>query len=149
MPFSLGETAPASSLLFTPLPKMLEHQGISANRPGVLTLQGQVLVDEGDGHAAFAYTARDTLDRLMPHVARAEKPGEVRFQQERWPPLLPELEVAPGTNVAVFVPLQAIRQPVRVGVGSDHHEQRIRLPRPWCGAAGAGANRLQMVFAAG
>src|SRR5665213_4322185 len=119
-----------------------------SDRTHILALQRQVLVNERDRHASLAHPARHPFDRLMPHVARAKKPRKVRLQQERRPALLPELEVAPGADIAVLVPLQPIRQPARIGIGSNHHEQRIRLPRPRRRAPRAGANRLQMVFPA-
>ena len=47
-----------------------------------LSFERQILVDEGDGHAAFANAAYDALDRAVADVAGAENAREVSFECE-------------------------------------------------------------------
>ena len=43
----------------------------------------EILVDEGDHHAAFADARGDALDRVAAHVAGGEDAGDARFERER------------------------------------------------------------------
>ena len=52
---------------------------VRALGPRALVLE--VLVHEGDGHAALADGGRDTLDRAEPHVATGEDAGNARLEQ--------------------------------------------------------------------
>ena len=47
----------------------------------LLAFAGQVLVHEGDGHAAFAHR-RHALDRAQPHVATGEDARQAGLGQE-------------------------------------------------------------------
>ncbi len=47
-----------------------------------LTYKREVLVDKGDGHAAFPNAAGDALDGAVAHIAGTENTGKIGFESE-------------------------------------------------------------------
>lgn len=75
MPQGLLRTGSRSAILGTPRCRRCE----SICR---LVFAGQVLVHEGDGHAAFAHRRRHALDRAQPHVATGGDARQAGLEQE-------------------------------------------------------------------
>ena len=63
-------------------------------------------MDKSDGHAAFAYSTRYSFDGVMAYVSGAEHPRQAGLQRKRVAIEFPGGEVAPGADVAAWVPLQ-------------------------------------------
>ncbi len=101
---------------------------ISKNHPGTLpldflnespdigaghlsSLQGQVLTDKSEGHAAFAHPTRYTLDGVMARVTGREHARQAGLQRKRVTIEFSGGEVAPGADIATRIPLQFARQP--------------------------------------
>ena len=91
----------------------------------------QVLVHEGDGHAALADRCGDTLDRAEAHVAAREDARHARLEQVRVALELPAPRrrgVGAGEDEAALrIERDLGRQPVRLRVGADEDEQPAGL----------------------
>ena len=61
----------------------------------MLAFKPQILVDEGDGHAAFANAAGDPLYGAVANVARAENARQIGFEREGFSTCWPLGEVTP------------------------------------------------------
>ena len=103
-------------------------------------LAAQVLVHEGDRHAALADRRGDALDRAEAHVAAGEDAGHARLQQVGIAVVRPAPalgDVGAGQHVAARVARDLRRQPAGVGVGADEDEQAAALvprsPSRWRG----------------
>jgi hypothetical protein len=82
-------------------------------------LKSKVLVHKRNRHTALANAARNALDRVVPHVARAKNSRQIRLQRKRLTPhvavvlpsKIPGAQVAAGPQIPKLVPLQLLRQP--------------------------------------
>ncbi len=90
-------------------------------------VQGQVFVDEGDGHAAFAYARGDALDGAVADVAGAENAGQVGFEGEGFAVQGPGGEITAGADVALGVALKRGRKPGGLSGGADHEEECVGI----------------------
>ena len=68
-------------------------------------------MDEGNGHAAFAHSTRYSLDGVMTHIAGAEQTRQAGLQRKRVAIEFPGGEVAPGADIAAWIPLQISWEP--------------------------------------
>ena len=68
-------------------------------------------MDEGDGHAAFAHSTRYPFDGVMAYVTRREHAGQAGLQWKRVAAEFPGGEVAPGADIAAWIPLQISWEP--------------------------------------
>src|SRR5262249_48725220 len=90
----------------------------------------EVLMHEGDGHAALAYRSGDALDGTEPDVSTGEDARDARLQKKRVPVELPPsggADVGAGEHVALRVARDLRRKPGGRGVGTDEDEQPARL----------------------
>jgi len=74
-------------------------------------LHGEILMNEGNSHAAFPYTARYPLDGVVAHISRAKNARQASFQGERWALKFPCSQVSTGANVSVGVAFENSWQP--------------------------------------
>ena len=82
----------------------------------------EVLVHEGDRHAALADGRRDPLDRPAANVAAREDARHARLQEIRIavePPTVRGGRIQPGDDVTAAVECDLLREPSRLGVGAD------------------------------
>jgi hypothetical protein len=115
-PAALGAVMPGESVAtmveshhpdYVPGDTVLAFTGWERTRiPPAIQLQSQVLVDEGDGHAAFAHSTRYSFDRVMAHVTRCEHTRQAGLQGKWMAIEFPGGEVAPGADIAAWIPLQ-------------------------------------------
>ena len=68
-------------------------------------------MDEGDRHAAFAYTAGYPLDRTVTDVAGAKYAWKARLERKRVAIKRPPGQVSSGVNIALGIALQSWRKP--------------------------------------
>ena len=90
----------------------------------------EVLMHEGDRHAALADGGGDALDRAEPHVAAGEDAGHARLEQVRVAverPAPAGAHVRAGEHVAVVVERDLGREPRRLRVRADEDVQPARL----------------------
>ena len=90
----------------------------------------QVLVDEGDRHAALADRRRDPLHRAVADVPAGEDPRDAGLEQVRVAaglPATPGGRVGAGEDEAVVVERDLRRQPRRLGIRTDQDEEAARL----------------------
>jgi hypothetical protein len=57
------------------------HSGVPAFCIWRLPLQSEVLMNESDGHAAFAHSTRYSFDGVMPHVTSREHARQAGLQR--------------------------------------------------------------------
>src|SRR6185437_3566464 len=99
---------------------------------GPLLRLAQVLVHEGDRHAALADGRRHALDGPEADVAAGEDAGDARLEQVRVALELPAVgarQLRAGEHVPAPVAGDLRRQPARLGVGADQDEEAARLER--------------------
>src|SRR5882757_7335083 len=93
-------------------------------------LEGEVLVDDADGHRALADGGGDALDRAGAAVADGEDAGEAGLQGEGGAAdraggaaEVGDLEVDPGEEEAVVVLGEGAVEPLGARVGADEDEK--------------------------
>ena len=122
----------------------------------------QILVDEGDRHAAFADRGGNALDRARPHVAAREDAGDARFEQVRIAIVRPAPgfhRIVSGQDIAARIARDLGWQPIGLRVGSDEDEKAAavmpahrpcsRVPDVDRGQVGVAVDRLTLPSAAG
>src|SRR5262249_11655643 len=90
----------------------------------------EVLVHEGDRHAALADGGGDAFDRAEPDIAAREDARDARLEQVRVAVELPASRVAyvgAREHVAAAVECDLRRQPGRLSIRSDEDEQPAGL----------------------
>jgi hypothetical protein len=129
----------------------IQNDGSGCGGKGLNFVQREVLVDEGDGHAAFAYAAGDAFDGAVADVAGAEDAWEVGFEGEGFAVERPGGEVAAGADVALGVAFEFGGEPARVGGGADHEEECVAVAGLGelfaVGWPRGGGDAVQVVFA--
>src|SRR5206468_4447876 len=86
----------------------------------------QILVDEGDRHAALADRGSNAFDRAQPHVPTGEHTGDARFEKVGIAAVRPTPglhDVVTGKNVAAVIARDVGREPFRLCVGADENEE--------------------------
>src|SRR6202521_3369239 len=84
--------------------------------------QLQVLMDEGDRHAAFTHAGGDALDGSRPDIAHGEDPGDGSLDQISVATPRPTTgleDVGAGQHEAARVARDLLGKPVRIGVRPD------------------------------
>src|SRR3954452_13929761 len=110
---------PCSSTSGDPVPARSMSPRLDA---GVL----EVLVHEGDGHAALADRGGDALDRSVADVAAGEDAGHARLEQvgvALGRPAARRAHVRAREHEALRVERDLLGQPFRLGVGADEDEE--------------------------
>ena len=114
----------------------------------------QILVDEGNGHAAFAHTRGHAFDRAMAHIAGGEDAGHAGFQQVRIALQRPQ-PCAFATRSITSRPVQTYpsrRRSRRAAATPFPHRRRsARTPRtraPWSRSRCRGFQRRSLRAAA-
>src|SRR5919109_2845923 len=90
----------------------------------------EVLMDEGDRHAAFADSGSDAFHRGRAHVAAGEDAGDARLEKVRVALELPASgggDVRTGEDIAAPVELDLRWQPRRLRIGADEQEEPAGL----------------------
>src|SRR3954454_938702 len=135
---------PCSSTSGDPVPARSMSPRLDA---GVL----EVLVHEGDGHAALADRGGDALDRSVADVAAGEDAGHARLEQVRiapGPQAARLAHVRAGEHEALRVERDLLREPSRLGVGADEDEEAAGVDAgDLVGLAVADVDRLQRALA--
>jgi hypothetical protein len=68
-------------------------------------------MDKSDGHAAFAHSTRYSFNGVMANVTGAEHARQAGLQWKRVAAEFPGGEVAPGADIAAWIPLQISWEP--------------------------------------
>ena len=93
----------------------------------------QILVDEGDRHAAFADGGRDPLDRAEAHVAAGKYAGHTGLDEVGVAAFVPQAgfqKIGSGEDIAAGVAGNLRRKPVGFGIGADEDEQSAAFLAP-------------------
>src|SRR5271154_3243057 len=92
-----------------------------------------MLMDELDDCGALPHCGRDALHRPVPDVACGEDTWDAGLEQRRGPIEGPAarrvaipVQVVTGEDESSLVTLDCALQPLRVWLGTDHHEQPRR-----------------------
>src|SRR5579862_9914596 len=95
-----------------------DRPAVPARRPSGRFQLPQVLMDEGNRHAAFANRGGDPFHRAEPDIAAREDAGRARLQQVRVTLELPvsgAAQIAAGAHVALRVEGDLRREPAGLG----------------------------------
>ena len=123
-----------------------------SRRPTLLGV-AQVLVHEGDRHAALADRCRYPLHGAEPDVAAGEDARDARLEEVRvpfeWPPS-GVAHVTAGEHIALEVERDLRWEPRGLGIGADEDEQAARLePRRLAADCVMNVDRLERGVAVG
>ena len=84
----------------------------------------EVLVDGANGDRALPDCAGDALDGAEPHITGREHARNARLERQGWAAQRPCAlgQVAAGQDEPSIIHRDQAAEPVRVRLGSDHHE---------------------------